>query len=110
MSVVEPLVATIEAQPSPVVGDPWRSARILHASLLALSLVTLLLAAILEIQDETFVVLSGWTLPETCMWRRWLAMNCPGCGMTRAFVCLARGDVAGAWHFNAAALPLFAAV
>lgn len=100
MSTAQPIIAS----------DPRRNVRVLHASVFALSLATLLLAAVLEIQGESFVALSGWTLPETCVWRCWLEMNCPGCGMTRAFICLVRGNLAGAWQFNAAALPLFAAV
>jgi hypothetical protein len=110
MSAAEPATSTIGPTQSLVAVDPWRSARMLHATLLALSLVTVLLAAVLEIQGEMHVALSGWTLPETCVWRKFMAMNCPGCGMTRAFICLARGDFAGAWHFNPTALPLFAVV
>lgn len=34
-------------------------------------------------------------------------LNCPGCGMTRGFNALFRGDILGALHFNAL-IPFFA--
>lgn len=33
-------------------------------------------------------------------------LNCPGCGLTRGFHALFRGDIAGAFHFNAL-LPVY---
>ncbi|MBI1904560.1 MAG: DUF2752 domain-containing protein [Planctomycetia bacterium] len=49
-------------------------------------------------------------LPDLCHVRRFLGINCPGCGLTRCFLCLARGDLAAAWHFNAAGFLWFVAV
>lgn len=53
----------------------------------------------------------------TCLLRITTGLPCPGCGMTRSWVHLAHGDVAGAFTYNlfgpllfvlAAALPLWA--
>jgi len=39
-------------------------------------------------------------LPDTCMSRRLLGISCPGCGLTRSFVAIARGDLRGALAYN----------
>jgi hypothetical protein len=37
---------------------------------------------------------------------RWLlGIDCPGCGMQRAFVALLRGDLISSFRYNAATLP-----
>ena len=43
-----------------------------------------------------------------CVWRYFLHINCPGCGMTRAVICALKGDFAGAfsYHFMFWSLPL----
>lgn len=41
-----------------------------------------------------------------CTFARTLHMPCPGCGSTRAMLCLVHGDIAGALRMNALA-PLF---
>lgn len=47
------------------------------------------------------LVLAGILLDQPlCPWRRFLGIRCPGCGMTRAFLALARGDWAAALHFH----------
>lgn len=40
-----------------------------------------------------------------CFFRAWLGVPCPGCGMTRAYFALFRGDIGGAFFYH----PLFAA-
>lgn len=39
-------------------------------------------------------------LPEICWWRRVFDTPCPGCGLTRSFVHLSRGDGSAAWRSN----------
>ncbi len=39
-------------------------------------------------------------LPDTCMSRRVLGISCPGCGLTRSFVAIARGNLQGALAYN----------
>jgi hypothetical protein len=48
------------------------------------------------------------TFPESCMSRRLLGLSCPGCGLTRSFVALARGQVKESFCFNPMGPVLFA--
>jgi hypothetical protein len=45
-------------------------------------------------------------LPPLCLFHRLTGLDCPGCGMTRAFVCLLRGDLHGAWQMHPFSIPL----
>lgn len=36
----------------------------------------------------------------TCVYKHFLGVPCPGCGMTRALICLLKLDFAGAWGYN----------
>ena len=73
------------------------------------SLVVLLAAATLQIQGEEQVTIPavGVTLPPTCTARRFLGIDCPGCGLTRCFISIAHGDLGRAWKFNPAGILLF---
>jgi len=44
-----------------------------------------------------------------CAIRRWTGLPCPGCGLTRAFCAISRGNIAGAIALNPFSLPLYAA-
>ncbi len=46
--------------------------------------------------------------PVTCPTRLLFGVPCPGCGMTRAFACLWRGDLAAAVRLHPFAPALFA--
>ena len=58
-------------------------------------------AALLPISDDG---------PVLCLFRRVTSLPCPSCGMTRAFVALARGEFARAVAYNIAAPFVYAAV
>lgn len=47
------------------------------------------------------------TMPVSCLWKSLLGVPCPGCGLTRAFVSLGRGDFQAAWDFHPWAFLLF---
>jgi hypothetical protein len=49
-------------------------------------------------------------LPAVCTFRRIFGMDCPGCGLTRAFVALAHGRLAAGWHYHPVGVFLFAGV
>jgi hypothetical protein len=49
-------------------------------------------------------------LPAVCTFRRIFGMDCPGCGLTRAFVAMAHGRAAAAWHYHPVGVLLFAGV
>ncbi len=42
-----------------------------------------------------------------CPFKALTEIQCPGCGMTRAFLALTEFDFVGAFHFNPFSLPLF---
>ena len=48
--------------------------------------------------------------PTVCTFRRIFGMDCPGCGLTRAFVAMAHGRLAAAWHYHPVGVLLFAGV
>lgn len=80
-----------------------------HVVILALAGGVLVLALVLSIRNSTEVLLPvfGVPLPELCMSKKYLGFDCPGCGLTRCFISLARGDLAAAWRYNPAGLWLF---
>lgn len=57
-------------------------------------------------------ILHAWTPPSDLVWsvcffRRATGISCPGCGLTRAFAALAKGDLAAALTLHPLA-PIFA--
>jgi hypothetical protein len=47
--------------------------------------------------------------PKCPVWM-YLHLRCPGCGATRALAALLRGDLVGAWHWNALLVALLPVV
>jgi hypothetical protein len=45
---------------------------------------------------------------STCLFRVFLGLPCPACGLTRATLAAAHGDLAGATRFHPLSLPLIA--
>jgi hypothetical protein len=97
----------VQRQPVALRPDP-----LYHGVLLAMCSAIVVLSFLLSVRNQTRVVLP-WVnvpLPELCMMRRMTGLGCPGCGMTRCFISLARGDVAAAWSYNPAGLLMFAVI
>jgi Protein of unknown function (DUF2752) len=68
--------------------------------MLAIALVTIVAAFLLQVRADDRVAprfFSGLPLPPSCVSRECFGVKCPGCGLTRSFVDLARGDWAAAW-------------
>ncbi len=42
-----------------------------------------------------------------CIFNKITGLLCPGCGISRMFLCLFRGDIRGAWSYNPAVMCLF---
>lgn len=53
--------------------------------------------------------LSPGDLPtrSSCIFKNLFLIDCPGCGLTRAFLSIPRGEFRAAFAYNAAALPLY---
>jgi hypothetical protein len=84
-----------------------------HCTLLAISLAVVVLSFTLRVRPDQLVEfrwLPRYPLPETCISRTVLNVECPGCGLTRSFIALARGDWSLAWQFHRTGWLLAAAV
>jgi hypothetical protein len=49
-----------------------------------------------------------WHLPSICPFYQATGLPCPGCGLTRAFVCIAHGRFAESLHWHPLGLLIFA--
>jgi len=80
--------------------------------LLTLSVVVITLSFFMNVQGSTQVCFPGTRvpLPELCSFRRWTGVDCPGCGMTRAFISIAHGEFTKAWQYNPASFYFFVLV
>lgn len=47
-----------------------------------------------------YLVLSEIIFGYTCIFKILFHIDCPGCGLTRAFISLLKGDISGAIHYN----------
>jgi hypothetical protein len=83
-----------------------------HRTILLLSLAVIVLSVVLSVRGGTRVILPGLglPLPELCMMKKYTNLGCPGCGMTRCFISLGRGDLAAAWSYNPAGIWFYAIV
>jgi hypothetical protein len=83
-----------------------------HAIFLALACAVIIASFTLSVGGSQKVTLPGigLSLPSICQFRNITGIDCPGCGLSRGFIHLAHGDLAGAWRFNPAAALVFAFV
>lgn len=94
------------------VGKPTQALRgEKQYQLILLTIAMLVLAASFVLQPPTnyavMLPVLDVEIPGICVWRRATGTDCPGCGLTRSFICLAHGDVKSAWRYNPAGLLLF---
>ncbi len=89
--------------------DVWSEHVSYHKLVLLTSLCVLLLCFALDRAGKDAVRIPGWQqpLPEICLARRLWGASCPGCGLTRSMICLARGEVRESFRLNAAGPMLF---
>lgn len=74
-----------------------------HWTMLLLSMAVIVCALLLRPQSSDRLAFIGWPdapLPELCVSRSLFGIECPGCGLTRSFCALARGDLAGSLGFH----------
>ena len=63
----------------------------------------IVLACLFEIRPDQRIQLRGGLappLPELCASRTYFGIECPGCGLTRSFIALSRGQLWQAWQLN----------
>lgn len=80
-----------------------------HASILAVSSIVVFLAISMRVPGEERVFLPGMStpVPGMCASREFFGVSCPGCGMTRSFICIGHGQFERAWAFNPAGFLSF---
>ena len=81
----------------------------LHLIFLVAALAVIILSFTMTLIGPSLVYLPGSAvpLPESCTARLLFGINCPGCGLTRAFISISRGEFANAWNFNPAAFVVY---
>ena len=104
---IEPSAApTVAQQLSP---SYVRSELFVHGLFLAMACGVLLLSFLMRSEGESSVYMPGFNspMPETCAAKRLFGIDCPGCGMTRAFISISSGQFVRAWNFNRAGIVLY---
>ncbi len=83
--------------------------RSFHVAVLLASAAVLTLSMVLSTSGQTKVLipLLGIPMPELCTWNRLTGWDCPGCGLTRSFVCVGHGQLLRAFTFNPVGPILF---
>jgi hypothetical protein len=74
-----------------------------HWEMLALACGIIALAVAMIVRKDghaAFALLPGVPIPSTCPSQTIFGVDCPGCGLTRSFICFAHGDWHGAWSHN----------
>ncbi len=82
---------------------------IVHVAFLVAATAVIVLSFTMTLVGWTSVYLPGsWIpLPESCTARLLFGLNCPGCGMTRAFISISHGEFQKAWQFNPASFAVY---
>lgn len=81
----------------------------LRGKLYVLSLCVLILALpqYFSINQQGEVELHNVVLPQTCAFKYFFGIDCPGCGLTRSFIMLFRLDFVQSWHYNSVGIFIF---
>lgn len=81
--------------------------RSIHAGFGLGAAALLVAAAIGQIEHGVTVRLLGRVLPPSCSYQMLWGISCPGCGMTRSFILMTRGDLMGALAYHRFGPALF---
>ena len=76
----------------------------LHLIFFGMALFVMVMSFAMSVNGTRFVYMPGALLPmpESCTTKVLLGIECPGCGMTRAFISISHGQFLRAWSFNPA--------
>ena len=97
----EPL--TTESGPANKPVDHEALRRNHHRNMLILCTTVVILALTLQTRADQrveFAWLPGVPMPESCASRSIFDIECPGCGLTRSFIAIARGSLSAAFQQN----------
>lgn len=80
-----------------------------HGIMLTGSVIIILLSFLMKADDSNQVFLPGVSIamPESCLSKMYGGIDCPGCGMTRAFIRISAGQFAKARQLNSASFVVY---
>jgi len=87
--------------------------RVEHLWIMGLALIAIVGSFLLQPCEKgcLCVTMPVWAIrlpmPDTCWSRSVLGISCPGCGLTRSFAAMARGEIRTALHMNPCGPLLF---
>lgn len=83
-------------------GDFQRT-KVRHWQILVIASAIILIAPFLHIREDQrieFFLLPDYPFPHICLSKRWLRLECPGCGITRSLVSFSRGNFADSFRYH----------
>jgi hypothetical protein len=80
-----------------------------HGIMLTGSVIIMLLSFVMKTNDSNQVFLPGLSMamPQSCVTKMYWGFDCPGCGMTRAFIRISEGQFTKARQLNAASFVVY---
>jgi hypothetical protein len=90
----------------------YRAELLVHAWLLFVCSSIIGMSFLMSSQGSKDVILPGMVspLPDVCMSRRMVGLDCPGCGMTRSFINISSGNLSRAFAFHPLGIVIYAIV
>jgi len=100
--------AEVEAEVVERDSSEW----LIHGLFFLLSSIVILASFVLKSDGLAGVYFPGKQLaiPKTCTSKIVLGIDCPGCGLTRAFIAISHGRMEHAWQLNRASFLMYAFV
>ncbi len=99
----------VDLRPADANSMQLRAEFYFHLALLVAAVAVIVLSVLMRTVGETLVFLPGSSLPlpESCAAKQLFGINCPGCGLTRAFIAISDGQWTRAWRFNPASFVVY---
>lgn len=93
-------------------NSSYRGELLFHWAFLGLSLIVIAISFVLRADDQRGILVPGTgnSLPAMCSSRMMFGIECPGCGMTRAFLAISQGRWSRAWELNRVSFLVYAFV
>ena len=83
-----------------------------HLVFFVVAIAVILMSVLMKVEGGDLVFLPGSSMPmpESCTARIFFCINCPACGLTRAFISISHGQLGDAWQFNPASFIVYSFV